>query len=293
MGRLLSCYAEKNKKPSQMDIYQQRVSRNLGIISASCQEKIQHCTVALAGCGAGGGATAVSLARLGFRRFLLSDPDVVDVSNINRQEGAFISTIGQNKAGVIAREILDIDKDAQVQVYQQGITPENVDDFISKADVVIEEVDYRNPSTTLLIHQVSRKLSKPIFTGIPVAWNAFLFFFSPDGMTYEEYTGLGDTDSGDIKSTDVCVSAYVPEPPYYLGETLLRSVLNEEMDIPAVDPGVRLASALTSSHVYYFVTGEKEILPVPQYYSAKDLFTKDASVLDQNQTNEINRLINN
>lgn len=259
----------------QDDRYQSTTVRNRGIVSDEAQEKLRTAVVAIAGCGAGGGSTAVSLARLGVRHFRLADPDCIELTNLNRQEGAFESTLGQNKAKVIGRMLHDVDPAAEVQLWPEGVTAENADPFLKGADICLEEIDYRKPRSTLLVHQRARALSVPLMTALPVAWNAFLFFFEPDGMTYEEYTGIDPTTS--FSSVDLRPAAYVPEPPAYLSEELLKDVLAEKIEIPAVDSGVKLAAALLGAYCTFYLAGMKALEPVPHYYSAGDLYERQAS----------------
>lgn len=56
--------------------------------------KLNRCTIAIAGCGCIGGFSAELLARMGVGGFVLADPDIFDVSNINRQCAATYNTVG-------------------------------------------------------------------------------------------------------------------------------------------------------------------------------------------------------
>ena len=66
--------------------YETLVSRNVGLVAS--QEALREATVLIGGCGAEGGGTAITLARMGIGALRLCDPDVFDVSNLNRQWGA-------------------------------------------------------------------------------------------------------------------------------------------------------------------------------------------------------------
>lgn len=270
------------------DTYPETTVRNRGIILEEQQEILKNAVITVAGCGAGGGATAVSLARLGVRNFRLADLDTIDYTNINRQEGAYHSTVGQNKVEVIKRLILDIHPEATVELYPEGLNESNVEKFLQGSDLVLEEIDYRKPQYTLLVHQQARALNIPLFTTIPVAWNAFLFYFDPKGMTYEEYTGINPEKL--LTSSDLRTTAFIPEPPLYLSQQLLQDVLDEKIDIPAVDTGVRLASALASAYCAFYLTGSKKLKPVPHYYSTGDLFEKEAKMVDPESASALDLL---
>jgi len=262
--------------------YEKALSRNRGIISPKGQKALDTALVAVAGCGGAGGSVAVQLARLGVRRFRLADPDYMDISNINRQEGAFVSTAGTNKAEVIARLIKDISPEAEVVTYTQGINEENIEEFLKGATIGLEEIDYRQPWYTRLVHKTAERLRIPLVTGIPVAWNAFSFLFdysNPKSMGFDEYVGLHPDriKEGDYRSYDIKVTAYSPELPLYLGAGVIRDVLAEKIDIPCIGPGVSLAAGQTASIVYFYLSGDRKVQPVPYYYSAGDLYLKPAS----------------
>lgn len=256
------------------DSYGVLTTRNQGIISAKNQKILHRATVAIAGCGADGGAPAVSLARLGVRHFRLADPDCFDTTNINRQEGAFHSTLGQNKAVAIAKIIQDIDVSSETIVYSEGVTEKNIDDFVKGSDIILEEIDYRQAFSTLIIHRAARKYNIPVVTGVSVGWNSFVFYFDPKGMTYEKFVGMPANIGRNKRLLKIDQTAFVPELPSYLSRKLIKDVLLEKIEIPVIDAAVRLASALTSSFCYFLLTGVRDVKPVPYYYSVGDLFTK-------------------
>ena len=88
-----------------------------------------------------GGAVAISLARLGVGRFVVTDPGSFDPPDINRQWGADQSTLGRNKAEVYRDWIREINPRADVQAHTAGITPANVDLLVAEADLVIDSLD--------------------------------------------------------------------------------------------------------------------------------------------------------
>jgi molybdopterin/thiamine biosynthesis adenylyltransferase len=225
---------------------------------------------------------------MGVPHFRVADLDVVDICNLNRQEGAFLTTVGLNKAMVIANMIGDINPDATVEIYHNGINEENIVKFLSGTTVVLEEIDYRAPQFTLIVHRAARALGLHVFTGIPIAWNAFLFHFAPNGLTYEEYVGIDTDHDGTISSTDVKVTAFVPEPPMYVGIDVLRTVLAEQADIPCVAPGVDASAALTASNMYFHISGTREVLTVPYYYSTGDMYLQPARRLNKDEEAAIN-----
>src|SRR5690349_15160647 len=111
-------------------------SRNAGLISESEQEKLFQTTVGIAGAGGDGGLLAERLVRSGIGKIILADPESFEPANINRQFASGINNFGKNKAETVAEELLKINPAISVKVYNNGITKENVNEFVSAADVV-------------------------------------------------------------------------------------------------------------------------------------------------------------
>ena len=98
--------------------------------------------VAVFGVGGVGGFVCEALVRSGIGAFDLIDDDRVAVSNLNRQIVALHSTIGQYKVDVMKARMLDINPNAQVNVYPCFFLPENADQFpFERYDYVVDAID--------------------------------------------------------------------------------------------------------------------------------------------------------
>lgn len=98
--------------------------------------------VAVFGVGGVGGFCVEALARAGVGTLHLYDDDTVSESNLNRQIVALHSTIGQPKAEVMARRVLDINLACQVEVFRMFYLPENADQVdLSQYDYVVDCID--------------------------------------------------------------------------------------------------------------------------------------------------------
>ncbi len=76
-------------------------SRNELAIGKEGIEILKNSTVAVLGIGGVGSFSAEALARSGVGRILLVDKDDVDITNVNRQIHALVSTVGKPKADLI------------------------------------------------------------------------------------------------------------------------------------------------------------------------------------------------
>ena len=105
----------------------------------------------LAGLGGVGSWCAEALARAGIGRLTLVDHDQVAVSNINRQLPALLSTVGSDKAEVMAQRIRDINPDCRLTVLKIFIDPDNVDVLLpADADYVVDCIDSLNCKVALI-----------------------------------------------------------------------------------------------------------------------------------------------
>lgn len=174
------------KEFTKSNFYQERVDRNIGIISIWEQYQLKNKVVAIAGCGGMGGYLGILLARLGIKEIRLADPEVFDVSNLNRQFGAGVPTIGKSKAMETARMIHSTIPDVEIVVYPMGIRSEVVDEFVYGCDVVVDEIEIWEYEAPILLHQASRNANIPIFSCNTAGFGTHLFLFTKDSMTLEE-----------------------------------------------------------------------------------------------------------
>jgi pimeloyl-ACP methyl ester carboxylesterase/molybdopterin/thiamine biosynthesis adenylyltransferase len=172
------------------DLYDTSFSRNIGILTHADQQRLARSTVAIAGLGGIGGNTLILLARLGVGRFRVADFDRFDWANINRQYGARADTIGQSKCDVLADEVQRINPSARIEVFSEGFTDDNGDDFLTGADVAIDAIDFYAIETHLQFHRRTRAHGLYTVMGSPVGFSACLQVFDPGGMGLEEYCDI-------------------------------------------------------------------------------------------------------
>jgi len=85
----------------QSPTYDEIFQRNIGVFTPEEQEKIKNLKIAIIGVGGLGAPATENLTRLGVGELRLVEPDTFEISNFNRQTGAYLNTIGRNKAEVM------------------------------------------------------------------------------------------------------------------------------------------------------------------------------------------------
>jgi tRNA A37 threonylcarbamoyladenosine dehydratase len=123
-----------------MDTFESRTEILLG------QEKLTQLThhhLLIAGLGGVGSFVAEALGRVGIQRFTLLDHDEVAPSNLNRQLVALHSTLGQNKAQVMAARLRDINPQINLTVLTDFLYPDQAAGLVQAGqfDFVIDCID--------------------------------------------------------------------------------------------------------------------------------------------------------
>lgn len=117
-------------------------SRNELAIGKEGMELLKNTTVAVLGVGGVGSFAAEALARSGVGRIVLLDKDDVDITNVNRQIHALLSTVGQQKVELMRDRIKEINLDCEVIALKMFYTEETYEQFFSyNPDYVIDAAD--------------------------------------------------------------------------------------------------------------------------------------------------------
>ncbi|WP_277584501.1 tRNA threonylcarbamoyladenosine dehydratase [Psychrobacillus antarcticus] len=117
-------------------------SRNELAVGKQGVELLKDTTVAILGVGGVGSFAAEACARSGVGRIILVDKDNVDITNINRQLVAYISTIGRSKSEVMKERIADINPECEVIDMHMFYTEETYEQFFAmNIDYVIDASD--------------------------------------------------------------------------------------------------------------------------------------------------------
>ncbi|MBD8026797.1 tRNA threonylcarbamoyladenosine dehydratase [Ureibacillus sp. Re31] len=117
-------------------------SRNELAIGKEGLEKLKNTTVAILGIGGVGSFAAEACARSGVGRIILVDKDNVDITNINRQLVAYLSTVGKSKSQIMKERIADINPECEVIDMHMFYTEETYERFFEQGiDYVIDASD--------------------------------------------------------------------------------------------------------------------------------------------------------
>jgi sulfur carrier protein ThiS adenylyltransferase len=119
-------------------------------------QKIKRSVVGIAGLGGLGSNVAIALARIGVGTLILVDFDVVEPSNLNRQQ-YFIHQIGMPKVEALQENISKINPYVKVLPYNEKLDKKNMERIFKEAAVVVEAFD-RAEEKAMLINVISEKM---------------------------------------------------------------------------------------------------------------------------------------
>ena len=132
------------KQLSKEEIYAALNERH----SPEIQAVLSAGNVAIAGLGGLGSNVAYSLTRIGVGHLHLIDFDVVDVTNLNRQQ-YFMEHVGMYKTEALKSLLMKINPYIEIKTYCVKVTEDNIKELFCDNDIVCEAFD--NPDAKALL----------------------------------------------------------------------------------------------------------------------------------------------
>lgn len=118
------------------------------------QERLQTSHILIIGLGGIGTWVLQGLSLAGVKKFTLVDPDVVEMTNLNRQCMFTLTDVGKVKVEVAASKLVQTDPNVRVMALQRKVTNrEDCVELAGQANLIINCAD--EPSTDTLNHIVS------------------------------------------------------------------------------------------------------------------------------------------
>jgi len=145
-------FLEKGKIPDERELEFLMVARH----SPGVHRRVKRSTVGVAGLGGLGSQVAIALARIGVGTLILADYDVVEPSNLNRQQ-YFIQQIGMPKVDAIRENLEKINPYVRIITHHTVIRPENVKNIFGNADIIVEAFD-KAEEKAMLINAISESM---------------------------------------------------------------------------------------------------------------------------------------
>jgi molybdopterin/thiamine biosynthesis adenylyltransferase len=252
--------------------YNEAFSRNIGWVTAAEQQVLRHTKVAIGGLGGVGGDHAIVCARLGIGQFHISDLDTYDIPNFNRQAGASMLTVGQPKAAVMEQTLSNINPEAKIRNFDQGINEDNLEEFLDGVSIYIDSLDIFALEIRRKVFQRCYEKGIPCITAAPMGMGTAMLVFMPGQMTFEEYFCMQATPanateaerqqifSDNIMRFVIGVSPSVQQR-HYLVE---RSSVNFfKKKVPSTCMGISLAAGVLCTNVLKIILQRGDVIHAP------------------------------
>ncbi len=124
--------------------------------------------VGIAGAGGLGSNCAVALARSGIGTLVISDFDIIEEANLNRQF-YFSDQIGMEKTQALKANIERINSGTRIIIYHTELNPESILQIFSDCDVIVEAFDKAYMKEMLIETIQTRMPGIPLVVGSGMA----------------------------------------------------------------------------------------------------------------------------
>jgi len=241
--------------------YATAFSRTIGWLTTPEQAKLRFKRVAIAGLGGVGGAHLLTLTRLGIQSFNLADLDRFGIENLNRQAGAFQSTLGQAKVDVVSRMARDINPDLEINAFPDGVTFDNMEQFLSGVDLYVDGLDFFVLDIRAKVFALCAERGIPAITAAPLGMGAAVLAFLPGQMTFEEYFRLeGQPINEQLLRFMVGLAPAVLHQPYLVDPSAVDLVNHKG---PSTPMACEICAGIAGTQALKILLGRGKVIAAP------------------------------
>lgn len=155
---------KRGEIPKKEDLEGLMVSRH----TPKVFNRLKKGRVAICGLGGLGSNVAISLTRVGVGYIKLIDFDVVEPSNLNRQQ-YFISQIGMKKTEALKETLTKINPFINIKTVETEIKKDNISELFQDVDIIVEAFDNANNKAMLVNEVLSKFTDKKIISATGMA----------------------------------------------------------------------------------------------------------------------------
>ncbi len=242
--------------------FEEAFSRSLGWLTELELQQLRGKRVAIAGAGGVGGSHLLTLVRLGVGVFHIADSDVFELGNFNRQAGAMMSTIGKNKADVMAGMARDINPELDIGIFG-NIDESNIDAFLEGVDVFIDGIDAFAIDAKRLVFKHCAANGIPAITAGPFGTGSAYITFMPGKMTFDDYFAFNG-----LSPQEQQLNLFIGIAPKFLhwGYIADPSLINLKSKRGVTTPmACQISSAVAVTETMKILLGRGKVYSAPYY----------------------------
>lgn len=141
------------------------------------QEKLLQSSVLIVGVGGLGSPVAMYLAAAGVGKLVLTDPDTVDLTNLQRQIVHSTDTVDITKVESAAQRLAQLNPDIAVSCIPEALNGDHLLDAVNSVDVVVDCTD--NLESRFAVNRACVAAGKPLVSAAAIRWEGQISVFHP------------------------------------------------------------------------------------------------------------------
>lgn len=242
---------------------EERYSRNRIYVRPEDQKIMKHYRILLGGAGIGSIIAECAL-RFGFENITIVDGDVVELSNLNRQN-YLMSDIGKPKAEALKERLLAINPEANITAINTFIDEDNVEELVKDMDIAINALDFKS-DIPFVFDEWCQKYNVPVIHPYNIGWGGLVFVVKPDGIQLTNFSR--DPKNFELRLVEHVTNYFkfwVQPKPWI--EKLVTEFKNEKSILPPPQLSVAswIVGGLVTNIIFWIATGQ-EVKRYPKFY---------------------------
>jgi molybdopterin/thiamine biosynthesis adenylyltransferase len=200
---------------------------------------------------------------MGVGHFHIADMDHFELPNFNRQVGATVSSLDRSKVDTMESMVLDINPSCELRGFSNGLTVDNVDEFLTGVDVVLDGLDYFAVDARKLMYKKTYERNIPVVAAGPIGCSAALLVFLPGKMTWHDYFAM-DLAKTSIEQYVLFAIGTAPRATQmrYLDR---RYVSLKDKIGPSLSLAVELCAGVAAAETLKILLKRGTVYPAPYY----------------------------
>lgn len=249
-----------------------RYQRNRLYVGKEEQERIKYTPILVGGAGIGSIIAECAL-RFGFEQLTIVDGDVVEESNLNRQNYT-VDDLGFPKAEALYRRLSRINPNAKIDYINSYINKENAASIIARHEIAINALDFKD-ETPFLFDRLCSERGVPVLHPYNFGWAGFLTIVKPEGHTLSELYSEPDAFELQVAKYVANYGRFWRMPITWLSDIINRYEA-EKSKLPP--PQLSIASWIVAGHcvnAMFNIVAGRPVKYFPQFYFSSLLCEKD------------------
>ena len=234
---------------------EERYSRNRIYVRPEEQHLLKHFRILLGGAGIGSIIAECAL-RFGFETITIVDGDVVEESNLNRQNYR-MQDIGKPKAEALKEHLLSINPNADITAINTFIDAGNVEELVKEQDVAINALDFQS-DIPFVFDEWCQKYNVPVIHPYNLGWGGLAFVVEPTGPQLKDFTDKWENFEVQLIERIVNYFKLWVQPKPWI-EKIITQYKNEKSILPPPQLPIAswIAAGLCTNLLFCIATGQK------------------------------------